>query len=502
MALEFQLSGSSHTLVALDSQANNHFVKIPTRSSPTTGSVVGICGRTTGLMSIAVATFSRCGSQRRKGRRSPRTDTPGYAKNRTFSNKEEVPMSRLGHVLSRFRQRRRKMDGKEVKGVSCDHHPKGEPVVDLSSYGIPFMYDIHELGTDWPQDSMPHELPCPGMERHLHEPIPAHNPSMGMAEWGTNLASHYMADNATYPAPVPAFGDTNNGMPPMPVPTMPGYSDRQPRRFDVPSPLRIVPPPTSSISISRRQFDTTSTAPYIPYSPYDYYEPYVDSPIPSLSPSDEKAPSFTYDTPSTRSSSSARSSPQPRSPAPFQSPGPAATSMSRTTSSDQTEPLSKLPPTPTYLQSQRAPIDSDNIICLGPLPDNISPKNLQFQPQRPRLAPFRTTRQHDKEHNNNKPPTARRPPYQALAVPTPAREQQQPAPAHQLRAVAVTPGEDSRRRSADSLGSNFTVEEEARIQAQKVRNLAMLGQERVGGKVDIVHIPQPSARRFSFEDDR
>ncbi|ROW14523.1 hypothetical protein VPNG_03130 [Cytospora leucostoma] len=60
---------------------------------------------------------------------------------------------------------------------------------------------------------------------------------------------------------------------------------------------------------------------------------------------------------------------------------------------------------------------------------------------------------------------------------------------------------DLRRRSNDSLGSNFTVEEEARIQAQVARNLSMLGQERVGGEGDIVHIPQPSAKRFSFEYD-
>ena len=68
------------------------------------------------------------------------------------------------------------------------------------------------------------------------------------------------------------------------------------------------------------------------------------------------------------------------------------------------------------------------------------------------------------------------------------------------------PGTDSsyreadRRGSTDSLGSNFTVEEEARIQAQIVKNLSMLGQERVGGEFDIVHVPQPSPRRYSWEE--
>ena len=60
--------------------------------------------------------------------------------------------------------------------------------------------------------------------------------------------------------------------------------------------------------------------------------------------------------------------------------------------------------------------------------------------------------------------------------------------------------EPERRGSTDSLGSNFTVEEEARIQAQIVKNLSMLGHERVGGESDIVHVPQPSPRRYSWEE--
>ncbi|PSR80631.1 hypothetical protein BD289DRAFT_455186 [Coniella lustricola] len=57
-----------------------------------------------------------------------------------------------------------------------------------------------------------------------------------------------------------------------------------------------------------------------------------------------------------------------------------------------------------------------------------------------------------------------------------------------------------RRPSADSLGSNFTVEEEARIQAQIVKNLSMIGKERVVGGNDIVHIPQISNKRYSWEN--
>lgn len=383
-------------------------------------------------------------------------------------------------------------------------------MVDLSSHGFPSMYGLHDFGTNWAQDSTPYELPDPGMERQPHGYFPAHTPSVGKAEWDGNPVDHYRPDDAPYSASVPPF-ENANVMPSMPSSTIPHQSDRQTRRFDVPSPLTIVPPPTTSISISRGQSDTISTATYIPYSPYDYYEPYVDSPVPSLSPNDDTAPSFTYGPRSTQSSSSNRSSPQPRSPISLESTGPAH-SMSRSASSDQMEPRFQLPPTPTYLQSQRAPIDSDNIICLGPLPDNISPKHLQFQPQKPRPAPRATTpveeARHHHHHSSNSFSSTIRRAAKSTRRHRPARQDSPPpppppAPYRQPRAAAAAvAADDPRRRSADSLGSNFTVEEEARIQAQVVRNLSMLGQERVGGEGDMVHIPQPSARRFSFEDDR
>lgn len=191
--------------------------------------------------------------------------------------------------------------------------------------------------------------------------------------------------------------------------------------------------------------------------------------------------------------------------------------MTRSMSSEPPESISLPPPTPNYLQSQRAPIDSDNIVCLGPLPGNISlpslsPKHLQFQPQNPRPAPKVTKEkdtsivwptagpmspiQQDPLLHDSSP----LPPYQSPVAPIFTREHS--LHAHKHQSEDRHPERDPRRRSTDSLGSNFTVEEEARIQAQIVRNLSMLGQERVGGEGDIVHIPQPSARRFSFEYDQ
>ncbi|ROW09369.1 hypothetical protein VMCG_02567 [Cytospora schulzeri] len=508
MVFEFQFPGSNHNLVTLETPVNSSIVKPPKRSKPNTGSVAGMCNRTTGLMSVAVATFCRCGAQRRKVRRTARTDTPGDLEDRAFGMNENISMSRFGHVLSRFRQRRRKLNGQEVKEVSWETHPKEAPLVDLSSHWFPSVYGIQEFGTNWAQ-TRPYEEPRPTMESQPYGPVPAYTLSMGKAEWDTNLVGHYGPADTSYPVSGPPLEITSE-MPSMPSPTMPHHSDRQNRRCGLPSPLIIVPPPTTSISIARGQSDTTSTAAYPPYSPYDYYPPHIDSPVPSLSPNDDVAPNFTYGPRPTHSSNSNRSSPQPRSPISRQSTG-TAPSMSRSTSSGQTEPRSLPPPTPTYLQSQRAPIDSDNIICLGPLPDNISPKNLQFQPQKPRPTPRAAITTPNEKHHHNSPiwPAAnsigpiQQDPLLHDSSPPPAYHQG-PA-AVQVAVVPITLTRDRdrsprRRSSTDSLGSNFTVEEEARIQEQVVRNLSMLGQERVGGEGDMVHIPQPSARRFSFED--
>ncbi|ROW05507.1 hypothetical protein VSDG_00058 [Cytospora chrysosperma] len=515
MALEFQFPGPNPPIVSHETPPNGHVMGISKRSKPSTGSVAGICSWTAGFMSIVVAPLCPCGSQRRKARRTLRTGSPGSLNNnRAFDLKEEVPMSRLGHVLSKFCQRRRKLHAQEANEIPWHPHPQEASLVDLSSHRFPSVYGLQEAGTDWAQESRPYEpLPRSTMENQPYGPFPAYTPPVGNAEWHMNPRGHG-PDDISYPAFVPPF-ETTHGMPSVPSPTMPHPADRQNRRCGLPAPLSIVPPPTVFMTMARSQSDATSAAAYLPYSPYDYYSPHADyAPVPSSPPNDGTPPSFTYGPRSLHSSYSDRSSPQPRSPISLQSTGPPP-SMSRSTTSERTEPCSLPPPTPTYLQSQRAPIDTDNIICLGPLPDNISPKHLQFQPQKPRAVA--TPLHHGNQSSSPVWPTAGPigpiqqdpllhdssplPPYQspaAVPVLTCEHPPQQEGDHHHHHCR----GGAGRRRSVDSLGSNFTVEEEARIQAQVVRNLSMLGQERVGGEGDIVHIPQPSDRRFSFEYDR
>ncbi|KAI0525762.1 aspartic peptidase domain-containing protein [Xylaria bambusicola] len=108
---------------------------------------------------------------------------------------------------------------------------------------------------------------------------------------------------------------------------------------------------------------------------------------------------------------------------------------------------------------QRTPIDSTNVVCLGPLPDNVRFPH-QMMVQRPPGS-----QNHD------------------LVLPT---------------MPTIASENPSRRHStADTLGSNFTLEEEARV-AAVTRGDAACG--RIDG-FDIVHVPQMAHRRYSWEEE-
>lgn len=109
---------------------------------------------------------------------------------------------------------------------------------------------------------------------------------------------------------------------------------------------------------------------------------------------------------------------------------------------------------------QRTPIDSTHVVCLGPLPDSVRfPHQLLIQ----------------------KPPGIRSHDNVLPTMPTIASEN------------------PSRRQSTtDTLGSNYTLEEEARVAA--TRNYATAF-GRIDG-FDIVHVPQMAHRRYSWEEDR
>ncbi|KAI1076822.1 acid protease [Whalleya microplaca] len=137
------------------------------------------------------------------------------------------------------------------------------------------------------------------------------------------------------------------------------------------------------------------------------------------------------------------------SPTSVTTPGSATLNRSASTAgsnSSSTHPL--ISPPASY---QKTPIDPSRVICLGPLPDNV------------------------------------RPPYPPSTYRAPGLNDRTPA----------MPTIPSRRVStADTLGSNYTVEEEAHAAAAREASRAF---GRIDG-VDIVHIPQPAQRRYSWEE--
>ncbi|KAI0484711.1 acid protease [Xylariaceae sp. FL0804] len=136
-------------------------------------------------------------------------------------------------------------------------------------------------------------------------------------------------------------------------------------------------------------------------------------------------------------------------------------SPTRPASSDESAPsygASLMPPQPSF---QRTPIDPARVICLGPLPNNVSLPGSQPGSRAPNVSGHRLSALHS-------------PPF---------------APMHR------------RESTTETLGSNFTIEEEARVFATGTpTNNPTLG--RMDGFEDIVHVPQPARRKYSWEEER
>ncbi|KAI1770242.1 acid protease [Hypoxylon cercidicola] len=207
-----------------------------------------------------------------------------------------------------------------------------------------------------------------------------------------------------------------------------------------------IPSPLSS------QSDWTNRVP-------EFYSPMGFVPTQTLSHSTSN-PNLTY----------APSSPS--SPSSLSSPGTHSLARSASTTGFMT---SHIPLAPPPASVQRAPIDASRVICLGPLPDNV---RLPNQPPRQQSIP---------ESIPESVPGVLHLDGQAIAYPP-----LPPIPSND---------EYSRRASrrvstADTLGSNYTVEEEAQLAA--VRE-AVNTFGRIDGD-DLIHIPQPALKRYSWEE--
>ncbi|KAI1102267.1 acid protease [Jackrogersella minutella] len=159
----------------------------------------------------------------------------------------------------------------------------------------------------------------------------------------------------------------------------------------------------------------------------------------------------------------------PSSPSSLSNPETASLSRSASTSGYTTShPHALMPPPASF---QRAPIDASRVICLGPLPDNVRLPHQSTQPaQVPQLSL----------------PGVLHLDGQTIAYP----------PMPPIPSTDECYRTSRRVSTADTLGSNYTVEEEARLAAvQEVANTF----GRIDGD-DIIHIPQPASKRYSWEE--
>ncbi|KAK5657660.1 hypothetical protein OQA88_2732 [Cercophora sp. LCS_1] len=197
---------------------------------------------------------------------------------------------------------------------------------------------------------------------------------------------------------------------------------------------------------------------------------------------------------SVRSHHSGSSNYSPISPrSPYSPHAYAPSSISRSNSSN-VSPTSahgslRLPPTPTV---QRTPIDPSRVVCLGPLPEDVP-----LPGQQAAASPV--------------PPI---PPIPQIV--TPDSRQIGPGRAPVIRLddpTAALRRSRASRSSSDSLGSNFTVEEEERLRGDEAPGAPSSRQpqdddfprsprsmERIEAGCELVHVPQVAEKRYSWED--
>lgn len=241
-------------------------------------------------------------------------------------------------------------------------------------------------------------------------------------------------------------------------------------------------PASSPTCVSSNSFPYPLPSPLTPHSEWAGRHFDLPSPMtvipPSPFPATRSDPSHTYSRQSLRSTYSRRSA-QTTPPFP-----PSSISRSNSSSASPISPIGSLgPPSPAY---QRTPIDPSRIVCLGPLPENV-----QLPHHRPSIPQLIIQDR----------PTA--PPAASSVSPLQSFSPSESPP----RSVHL-------RRSTETLGSNYTVEEESRIRDEIARHESLRSQSHEGhspqsphsmGRIDagseLIHVPQLAEKRYSWEED-
>ncbi|KAI0419143.1 aspartic peptidase domain-containing protein [Xylaria grammica] len=303
--------------------------------------------------------------------------------------------------------------------------------------------DAHEVGADWSHER--YEMPAP---------MPV------------ELDANETATNAYFA--VPAGEDTlgqDSYKQPQQWAHLPSPSDSEPmskptgltnRAAHVPPPINTLyrdsPSPTSS-PVQEHDINRMPS-PITPHSDGSAYFGDYPSPIAGFFPARTLSRSTT---------SNPTTAYTPPSPIGVSDSATLARSVSSVASVSSQATVS-MPPQSPQPPIQRTPIDSTHVVCLGPLPENVRlPHQLMMQ----------------------RPPAAQ---THGIAIP--------PMP-------TIASENHSRRQStADTLGSNYTLEEEARVAATVA---ATRDDSTAFGRIDgfdIVHVPQMAHRRYSWEEER
>jgi hypothetical protein len=274
--------------------------------------------------------------------------------------------------------------------------------------------DTTEFGTEGSQGLSPYEVARLKMQRQLQGPVPSYTPpAPGTVIPGEKteddvspVVTHRPADDAS-PVSTSTYGNSDSYPNTLPSPLSP--HDNWTNRWDLPSPMTVTAPPLPSLLTRVSPAGSTEAPSPLTYNP---------------------------------------------------------SSMSRSSSSNGStthSPSSLVPPSAAY---QRTPIDPSRVICLGPLPENVSAPAPTSHPVVPRII-------------------------------VPVGD-----------ASVSAPSED-----ADTLGSNFTIEEEERRHAAAISPVASThsvgdgvpptpnSAERIDAAVELVHVPQLAERRYSWEED-
>lgn len=399
------------------------------------GMAIGICF----ISIVAIAIFFIVRRSRRKQRAAEAEDnTEENFKDKASTLETSPPTTPVARMVSKMS---RNCQGKKVKAMKGASREEREDNKDL---------DVYEFAAD--QSHERYELPAP-------EPVELDDTMIKEAMDTSKVARR----TSGYEFAKQQLERQKKGLMPEYIPRV---VEAPAKSYHSVSPTDVSPTSQQYLT-SNRTLETPSPT----SSPtYDTFSNNIPSPLSSHSDWTNRVPEFYSPigfVPAqtlSHSTSNPTLTDAPSSPSSLDSPGTHSLARSASTTGFMTSHIPLAPPTASV---QRAPIDASRVICLGPLPDNVRlPNQPPAQPTIPGIL-------HLDGQAINYPPMP----------PIPSTDE------YSHRA--------SRRVStADTLGSNYTVEEEARLAA--VREVAdTFG--RIDGD-DLIHIPQPALKRYSWEE--